>query len=128
MTKITTVQTPKAPLAVGPYSQATRYGDLLFCSGQIGIDPKSNVVATGIEKQTHQVMKNLSAVLEAAHSGLHMILKTTIYLSDMENYKTVNEVYGSYFMTHKPARATVEVSRLPKDVLIEIDAVAVAEE
>lgn len=125
MTKIKTIQTESAPKAVGPYSQAVTAGELIFCSGQIGIDPKSGVVAEGIDNQTHQVMKNLHAVLLAAESDLEHVVKTTIYLSDMGNYARVNELYGNYFVSHKPARATVEVARLPKDVLIEIDAIAV---
>jgi 2-iminobutanoate/2-iminopropanoate deaminase len=124
MSKVTSVHTDNAPKAVGPYSQAAIAGELIFCSGQIGIDPQSGEVVVGIENQTHQVMKNISAVLAAASSDMEHILKTTIYLSDMNNYGKVNELYGSYFTVHKPARATVEVARLPKDVLIEIDAIA----
>lgn len=125
MDKISMIQTKDAPQAVGPYSQAVVYEKFVFCSGQIGIDPNTNEVAEGIEKQTHQVLKNLQSVLRASGSDLDSILKTTIYLSDMNNYAKVNALYGSYFSVHKPARATVEVSRLPKDVLIEIDAVAI---
>lgn len=125
MSNMQTIQTELAPKAVGPYSQAVSAGEFIFCSGQIGINPQTNEIAVGIEEQTHQVMKNLQAVLAAAYSDIEHVLKTTIYLSDMNNYGKVNELYGSYFPIHKPARATVEVSRLPKDVLVEIDAVAV---
>jgi len=124
MNKFTPVQTSLAPAAVGPYSQALVFNTMIFCSGQIGIDPQTNVLVEGIENQTHQVMKNVSAVLTAANSSLNFVLKTTIYLSDMKNYAVVNEIYGSYFSDHRPARATVEVARLPKNALIEIDAIA----
>lgn len=124
MQKIRTTQSSNAPTAVGPYSQALVYGGLVYCSGQIGIDPKSNTVLEGLENQTHQILANLRAVLTASRSGLDRVLKTTIYLTDMNNYPMVNEIYGSYFTKYKPARATVEVARLPKDVLIEIDAIA----
>lgn len=125
MQKIKIVQSSNAPAAVGPYSQALIYGDFVYCSGQIGINPKDNTVVVGLENQTHQIFTNIKAVLIASKSRLDLILKTTIYLSDMNNYAKVNEIYGSYFAKHKPARVTVEVSRLPKDVLIEIDAIAV---
>ena len=111
--------------AAGPYSQAVITGDLVYTAGQIGIDGKSGVIVEGIENQTHQVLANLRAVLDEAGSNLEHVVKTTIYLKDMNHFAKVNEIYGSYFIAHKPARATVEVARLPKDVLIEIDAVAV---
>ena len=119
------IQTNEAPVVVGPYSQAIVVNEFVFCSGQIGIDPKTNEVVVGLERQTHQVMANLSAVLEASHSDLNHVLKTTIYLKDMKSYLIVNEIYGSYFTQNKPARATVEVSRLPKDVEIEIELIAI---
>lgn len=125
MSKIVSTQTLTAPAAVGPYSQATIYGYIVYCSGQIGIDPKNNNLVEGIENQTHQVMNNLEAVLKASGSDFNSVLKTTIYLANMSNYAVVNEIYGSYFSTHKPARVTIEVSRLPKNALIEIDAVAI---
>ncbi len=122
---IKAVFTGKAPGVVGPYSQAISYGDFVFCSGQIGIDPRTNNVVEGIDNQTKQVMQNLFALLQEAGSDLNHVLKTTIYLSDMNNYAKVNEIYGQYFKQTKPARATIQVSRLPKDCLIEIDMIAV---
>ncbi len=120
-----TISTDKAPKAAGPYSQAVTNGSLIFCSGQIGIDPKNNTLVEGIEKQAEQVMHNLLELLKAAQSDFDHVMKTTIYLSDMNNYAKVNEIYGSYFKKNKPARATVQVSRLPKNALIEIDLIAV---
>jgi 2-iminobutanoate/2-iminopropanoate deaminase len=119
------IQTSKAPVAIGPYSQAVSYKDLIFCSGQIGVDPKTNLVVNGIEKQTHQILKNIGEVLKAAGSDYNHVIKTTIYLFDFDHYVLVNQIYAEYFKKNKPARATVQVSRLPKDVLIEIDAIAV---
>ena len=123
------IHTDKAPNAVGPYSQAIRAGNMLFCSGQIPIDP-----ATGGLKlfdgdaaaQARLVMDNLKAVLAAEGFTFDNVVKTTIYLSNMGNFAKVNEVYASYFTEYKPARATVEVGRLPKDVGVEIEAIAVA--
>jgi len=122
---INTISTNKAPAAVGPYSQALEVNGFIFCSGQIGIDPKTNELVEGIEKQTRQILKNLQEVISASGSDFNHILKTTIYLSDMANYALVNQIYGEYFKDHKPARATVEVSKLPKVALIEIDAIAI---
>ncbi len=119
------VKTPNAPQAIGPYSQAVISGDLVFCSGQIPLDVDGNFVNGGIEEQTHQVLKNMSAVLIEAGSSMDKVVKTTIYLSSMEDFSLVNGVYAEYFFAEiKPARATVEVSRLPKDVLVEIDCIA----
>lgn len=120
-----TVQTENAPKAVGPYSQAIIANGFVFCAGQIALDPQSGNLVEGIEKQTHQVIKNLQAVLESGESSLEHIVKTTIYIKDMNDYAKVNEIYGSYFADHKPARATVEVARLPKDALVEIEAIAI---
>lgn len=125
MSKIKTISTNKAPAAIGPYSQAVVNGSLIFCSGQIGINPINNTLVEGIEKQTEQIMHNLLELLKASQSDFDHVMKTTIYLSDMNNYTKVNEIYGKYFNKNKPARATVQVARLPKDALIEIDAVAV---
>lgn len=120
------IGTDKAPKAIGPYSQAVVAGELVFLSGQIPLDPVSGEVVTGdIETQTERVLKNISAVLEAAGSSLEDVVKTTVYLKDMTAFPRFNECYGRFFAKDPPARATVEVSRLPKDVAVEIDAVAV---
>lgn len=118
------VFTNKAPEAIGPYSQAMIAGDFVFASGAIGINPETGEVVEGIEAQTHQVMKNLRAVLEEAGTDFSKVAKFTIYLDSMDDFTTVNEIYGTYLEEPYPARATVEVSRLPKDVLVEIDAIA----
>jgi len=119
------IQTASAPAAIGPYSQAVRTGSLLFVSGQIPLDPVSGqLVGGGIEAQTHQVLKNLIAILSAANTTLDNVVKTTIFLKDMQQFQAVNEVYGSYFKAPYPARATVEVARLPKDVGVEIECIA----
>ncbi|MDO8609778.1 MAG: RidA family protein [bacterium] len=120
-----TIQTDKAPKVVGPYSQAIEANGFIFCSGQIGLDPKTNMVVEGIEKQINQIMNNLKAVLKSADSDFNNVVKTTIYLTDMDNYALVNKVYGEYFKENKPARATVQVNKLPLNVLVEIDCVAV---
>ncbi|RME27388.1 MAG: RidA family protein [Candidatus Zixiibacteriota bacterium] len=122
------VHTDSAPAAIGPYSQAVAAegGTMIFCSGQIALDPKTNELVGGTAaEQCRQVMKNLSAVLEAAGAGFQDVVKTTIYLADMNDFAAVNEAYAEYFSTDPPARATVEVSRLPKDVKVEIDVIAV---
>lgn len=116
--------TDKAPEAIGPYSQAVVAGDFLYASGAIPIDPATGEIVEGIEKQTAQVMENLKNVLQAANADFSQVVKFTIYLQNMDDFQKVNEVYGSYLEKPYPARATVEVSRLPKDVLVEIDAVA----
>lgn len=121
---IQTVSTAKAPAAIGPYSQAIAYGDLIFTSGQIPLDENGQLVQGGIEEQTHQVFRNLTAVLEAAGSSLQHVLKATVFIKDMNQFATVNQLYASYFGDHKPARSTVEVARLPKDVLVEIELIA----
>lgn len=118
------VATSNAPAAIGPYSQAVRCGSLLFTSGQIPLNPQGELVPGGIAEQTHQVIKNLEAVLAAEGASLGDVIKTTVFLKDMNDFAAFNEVYGSYFSSHKPARSTVEVARLPKDVLVEIEAVA----
>ena len=117
---------PTAPAPIGPYSQAIQAGNLLFVSGQIAIQQSSGKLVTGnIDEETHQVMKNLSDVLSAAGFGFSNVVKTTIFLKDMNNFPNVNAVYGSYFSSEPPARETVEVSRLPKDVNVEISCIAV---
>src|SRR5690625_1603726 len=113
-----------APAAIGPYSQGMIVGDLLFASGAIGINPETGEVVDGIENQTKQVMENLRAVLKEADADFTNVAKFTIYLQSMDDFATVNEIYGSYLEEPYPARVTVEVSRLPKDVLVEIDAIA----
>ena len=117
--------TEKAPAAIGPYSQAVDMGNVLFVSGQIGINPETGEVVPGIEAQIKQVMENLKAILHVADADFSKVGKFTIYLSSMDDFATVNEIYGSYLEKPYPARATVEVSRLPKDVLVEIDAIVV---
>ncbi len=119
------IQTPSAPAAIGPYSQAIKSGPLLFVSGQIPLDPKTGeLVKGGIEAETRRVLDNMSAILEAAGTNLGNVVKTTIYLKSMGDFAKVNEIYGSYFKPPFPARATVEVARLPKDVQVEIDCIA----
>jgi 2-iminobutanoate/2-iminopropanoate deaminase len=118
------ISTEKAPKAVGPYSQAIRFANLLFVSGQISLDPKSGEIVRGdIEVQTKQVLENLKAIVEASGMGLGDILKCTCFLQNMEHFARFNSVYSAYFANVLPARETVEVSRLPKDVLVEISAV-----
>lgn len=120
------VKTENAPAAIGPYSQAVSAGGFLFCSGQIPLDPKTgHIVGETAGEQTVQVMANLSAVLEAAGCDLSHVVKTTIFLKDMNSFTAVNEAYAKAMGEHRPARATVEVARLPKDVLVEIDCIAV---
>lgn len=117
------VSTNEAPQAIGPYSQAIICGDMLYTSGQIGLD-KNGVMQEGIESQTRQVLNNLEEVLKAANSSLNNVVKTTIFLSDMNNFATVNDIYAEYFKEHKPARSTVAVKSLPRDALVEIECVA----
>jgi len=119
------VATKEAPQAIGPYSQAIKAGGFVFSSGQIAIDPATgNVIDGDVSAQTERVMRNLEAVLVAAGSGMHRVVKTTVFLKSMGDFATMNEVYGRHFGNHRPARSTVEVARLPKDVLVEIDVVA----
>lgn len=123
------VQTDAAPKALGPYSQAIVAGGMIYCAGQIPLDPASgNIVAGGIAEQTHQVLKNLRAVLKAAGSDLDRAVKTTVFLKSMDSFAAMNEVYGrpEYFGSAAPARSTVEVARLPRDVMVEIEVVALA--
>ena len=127
MTERRTLSTDDAPAAIGPYSQAVTHGGLVYCSGQVALDPATmEVVEGGIEAQTRQVLQNLGNVLRAAGSGFEHVLKTTVYLKDMGEFAAMNAIYAEAFGTSAPpARATVEVSRLPKDVVVEIDCVAV---
>lgn len=120
------IKTDLAPSAIGPYSQAVQSGNFIFLSGQIALDPMSmEIIGETAGDQCHQVMKNLEEVLKAAGANFASMVKTTIYLKNMSDFVEVNEVYGSYFDNEPPARATVEVARLPKDVMVEIDAIAV---
>ncbi len=121
------IKTTKAPAAIGPYSQAVRANGFIFCSGQIALDPETGIVsAIDIEGQTKRVMENVIAVLEAANVTLAHVVKTTIFLKSMVDFPKVNEIYGSYFKENPPARSTVEVARLPKDVLVEVEVTALA--
>jgi len=120
------IETEKAPKAIGPYSQAVTAGDFIFLSGQIPINPDTGELVSGtIREQTQIAIQNLELVLSAAGSSLEMVVRTTVYLKAMSDFAAMNEIYESYFGGSKPARATVEVSRLPKDVKIEIDAIAI---
>ena len=124
----TAISTSDAPAAIGPYSQAVRVGDLLFASGQVGLDPATGqIVDGGIVEQTKRVFENIKAVLAAAGADLTQVVKTTVFLKDMNHFPAVNAIYAEYFQTKDgpaPARSTVEVARLPKDVLVEIEAIA----
>jgi 2-iminobutanoate/2-iminopropanoate deaminase len=123
--KLKAIVTDRAPAAIGPYSQAIQAGNLLFCSGQIPLDPRTGeIVAGGIREQAELVMNNIAAVLSAAGAGFDDVVKATIYLVDMQDFGVVNEVYGSCFSGHKPARSTVAVQGLPRGVLVEIEIVA----
>jgi len=122
------INTDKAPTAVGPYSQAIRSGDFLFCSGQIAINPETKkLVDRKIENQTIQIFKNIKAVLNAGGFTLTNIVKTTVFLVNMNDFQIVNDIYANEFGTHKPARSTVEVSQLPLNALIEIECIAIYE-
>ena len=119
------ISTNKAPAAIGPYSQAIKVGNMIFTSGQIPLDPESGVlVSGGIKEQTEQIMKNLSAVLEASGSGFEYAVKTTCFLADMNDFAEFNEVYGKYFIS-KPARSCVAVKTLPKGALAEVEVIAI---
>jgi 2-iminobutanoate/2-iminopropanoate deaminase len=121
------IATEQAPPAIGPYSQAIRAQGLIFTSGQIAIDPATaQIIASNVSAQTDRVLKNLSAILQASGSSLEKVLRCTVFLKNMEDFAAMNEVYGRYFQQEPPARSTVEVARLPKDVLIEIDVIALA--
>lgn len=118
------VNTPSAPAAIGPYSQAIMTGNLIFTSGQIALTPEGTMVEGDIKKQTRQVLINLSNILDAAGSGLERVVKTTIFLADMDHFAEVNSVYAEFFKNHKPARSTVAVKTLPRNALVEIEAIA----
>lgn len=127
MNKKTIIHTSQAPAAIGPYAQAVGYQGMLFLSGQIALDTHTgSLLQAGIEEQTRLVMHNIQSVLEAAGLDMTHILRTTVYLKNMSDYHIVNDIYGEYFDEHPPARTTVEVSRLPQDALVEIEALAAA--
>ena len=119
------IYTEEAPKPIGPYSQAVKYENFVFLSGQIALDPKTNeLVGTDAAEQTKIIMENIGSILKEAGLSFNHIIKTTIYLKDLNDFEKVNQVYGSYFTEHKPARSTVEVSRLPKGALVEIEVIA----
>jgi 2-iminobutanoate/2-iminopropanoate deaminase len=121
------VSTSDAPAAIGPYSQAIRSGALLFCAGQIPLDPRTGQMVSGdISEQAKRVLENISAILRAANLNFGHVVKTTIFLTSMEDFQTVNEIYGSYFRENPPARSTVAVSALPKGAKVEIEVIAMA--
>lgn len=119
------ISTKDAPQAIGPYSQAIKANGFIFVSGQIAIDPTTQqVIVGGVGAQTDRVLRNLSEILEAAGSGLGKVVRTTVFLKNISDFAAMNEVYGKYFSSAPPARSTIEVARLPKDVLVEIDVIA----
>ncbi|MGH7475042.1 MAG: RidA family protein [Longimicrobiales bacterium] len=125
MAKLELVATEDAPQAIGPYSQAVVAGDLVFTAGQIPLDPATGALVEGdVAQQTERVMRSLSGILESAGASLQSVLKTTVFLADMNDFAAMNEVYARHFGDHRPARSTVQVARLPKDVRVEIDAIA----
>lgn len=127
MSAKTQVRTDSAPQAIGPYSQAIVAQGLVFCSGQIPLDPATgNVVEGGIDEQTHRVLKNLTAVVEAAGSTMAKVVKTTVFLQSMSDFAAMNAIYATYFPAPAPGRSTIEVARLPRNVLVEIECVALA--
>jgi len=119
------VLTDKGPKPIGPYSQAIKSGGLLFASGQVALDPRSNEFSAGdIRQQTERVLENIKGILEAGGVNLHHVVKTTVFLKDLNDFAAMNEVYGKYFTSAPPARSTVQVARLPKDALVEIEVIA----
>ena len=121
-----TISTEKAPGAIGPYSQAVKTGNMVFCSGQIPIDPTTGeFISNDVAEQTRQVLINLSAVLEAAGTDLNNVVKTTVFLADMNDFTAMNEIYAEFFNENKPARATVQAARLPRDARVEIECIAI---
>ena len=122
---MTHVSTPNAPAALGPYSQAVDTGSTVYCSGQLGLDPATGNLAEGVQAQTHQALKNLQAVLNAAGLSLDNVVKTTVFVQDLADFGTVNEIYGTYFHGGFPARSCVQIAALPKNALVEIECIAV---
>jgi len=128
MSELRSIHTDRAPRAIGPYSQAIVAGDFVFTAGQIPIDPATGALVEGdIAAQTARVLENLQAILEAAGASLRSVVRTTVFLSDMNDFAAMNEVYARYFGDHRPARSTVQAGRLPRDVRVEIDAIALRE-
>jgi len=122
------IKTENAPAAIGPYSQAIKYNGLVYTSGQIALTPDGQLVERDIKKQTHQVLTNLQNVLAEANSSLEKVIKATIYLENMDDFGVVNVIYAEYFGEHKPARSTIAVKTLPKNVLVEIDVIAIGDD
>lgn len=123
--QVKSITTEQAPKAIGPYSQAIEYDNLIFCSGQVGVDPQTGTLLSGIDQQTNQALKNLKVVLEASGASIDSVLKTTIFLTNIQNFAIVNSIYETFFASHKPARSTVGVKELPKGGEIEIEAIAI---
>lgn len=119
-----TISTPDAPQAIGPYSQAIIFGNLIFTSGQIALNSDGEFIGGDIKAQTRQVLENLSAILTEARSGLNKVIKTSVFLADMGDFSAMNEIYEDFFKTHKPARSTIAVKSLPKGALVEIECIA----
>lgn len=119
-----TITSPNAPKAVGPYSQAVFTGDFIFCSGQIGLDPKTGELADGLESQVKQIFQNIKAVLKEEYCDLNSIVKTTVFLTDLNNFQAMNELYEKEMGDHKPARSTIGVKELPKGAIVEIEVIA----
>lgn len=124
MIELTVISTKQAPAAIGPYSQAIGMGNFVYCSGQLGLDPATGNLVEGVAAQARRSLDNLGAVLREAGLGIDRVMKTTIFLVDMKDFATVNEVYGAFFGDHRPARSTVAVAALPKGGLVEIEAIA----
>ena len=122
---MTHVSTPNAPAALGPYSQAVDTGSTVYCSGQLGLDPATGNLAEGVQAQTHQALKNLQAVLNEAGLSLDNVVKTTVFVQDLADFGTVNEIYGTYFHGGFPARSCIQIAALPKNALVEIECIAV---
>ena len=122
---MTHVSTPNAPAALGPYSQAVDTGSTVYCSGQLGLDPATGNLADGVQAQTHQALRNLQAVLNEAGLSLDNVVKTTVFVQDLADFGTVNEIYGTYFHGGFPARSCVQIAAMPKNALVEIECIAV---
>lgn len=118
------VETNKAPAAIGPYSQGIIVNNMFYSSGQIPLTPEGELVGSTVEEQAHQVFRNIQGVLEAAGASLETVVKTTLFIKNMDDFSTINDIYAQYFSEHKPARSCVEVARLPKDVLLEMEVIA----